>query len=103
MMLLFLAQAVFTGNQACAPCHKAIFESYQRTPMAQSSGAVTGDEDSETAKVGKLDPKLDTRIIVGPYGIIVNPLDNSIWGSTDEVEVPGQIFRIDRGTNPPEK
>ena len=65
-------------------------------------GAVTGDEDSETARLGKVDPKLDTRIIVGPYGIIVNPVDKAIWGSTDEVEVPGQIFRIDRGTNPPE-
>jgi hypothetical protein len=43
MMLLFLAQAVFTGNQACAPCHKAIFDNYQRTPMARSSGRVAGD------------------------------------------------------------
>jgi hypothetical protein len=68
----------------------------------QRGRAVTGDEDSESARLGKFDPKLDTRIIVGPYGIIVNPVDNSIWGSTDEVEVPGQIFRIDRGSNPPE-
>ena len=42
MMLFLLAQAVFTGNQACAPCHKGIFESYQRTPMARSTGLVTG-------------------------------------------------------------
>ena len=63
--------------------------------------AVTGDEDSETARAGRVDPKLDTRIIAGPYGIIVNPVDNAIWGSTDEVEVPGQIFRIARGDNPP--
>lgn len=63
---------------------------------------VTGDEDSETAGLGKADPKLDTRIIVGPYGIVMNPVDDTIWGSTDEVEVPGQIFRIDRGSNPPE-
>ncbi|MEO8126091.1 MAG: multiheme c-type cytochrome [Bryobacteraceae bacterium] len=42
MMFLLLAQAVFTGNQACAPCHKAIFASYQRTPMARSSGVVSG-------------------------------------------------------------
>ena len=49
-----------------------------------------------------MNAKLDTRIIAAPYGIIMNPVDDSIWGSTDEVEVPGQIFRIDRGSNPPE-
>ena len=31
------------------------------------------------------------------YGIIVNPVDGSIWGATDEVEVPGQIFRLELG------
>jgi len=56
----------------------------------------------EAAKPAAIDPKLDTRIEVGAYGIIVNPVDGSIWGSTDEVEVPGQIFRLDRGSNPPE-
>ena len=30
--------ADFVGNQACAPCHAAIYRSYTRTPMAQSSG-----------------------------------------------------------------
>ena len=64
--------------------------------------SVTGDEDSETARLGRIDTSRDTRIIVGPYGIVMNPVDDSIWGSTDEVEVPGQIFRIDRGSNPPE-
>jgi hypothetical protein len=64
-------------------------------------GHVTGDEDSATGKAGKVDPKLDTRIQVSPYGIIVNPVDNALWGATDEVEVPGQIFRVERGSNPP--
>jgi cytochrome c-type biogenesis protein CcmH/NrfG len=36
--------ADFVGNNACAPCHAAIFRSYMRTPMAQSSGKV-GTED----------------------------------------------------------
>jgi hypothetical protein len=47
------------------------------------------------------DPKRDTRINVGAYGIIVNPVDDTLWGATDEVAVPGQIFRLDRGDNPP--
>ena len=28
----------FVGNQACAGCHSAIYESYQKTPMAHASG-----------------------------------------------------------------
>jgi hypothetical protein len=61
----------------------------------------TGDEDTAASRVGKFDPKLDTRVIISPYGVIVNPVDNSLWGATDEVEVPGQIFRVERGNNPP--
>jgi len=53
------------------------------------------------SKPGAFDPKRDTRINVGAYGIIVNPIDRTLWGATDEVEVPGQIFRLERGTNPP--
>jgi hypothetical protein len=36
--MILLAQALFLGNAACAPCHARIFETYSRTPMAQSSG-----------------------------------------------------------------
>jgi hypothetical protein len=65
------------------------------------AGATTGLEDTATGKVGTFDAKLDTRINVGSYGIIVNPVDQSLWGATDEVVVPGQIFRLERGSNPP--
>jgi hypothetical protein len=64
-------------------------------------GRVIGDEDTATGKLASFDPKLDTRVQVSPYGIIVNPVDKTLWGATDEVEVPGQIFRVDRGSNPP--
>ncbi len=40
--------ADFVGNKACAPCHAAIFRSYMRTPMAQSSGKA-GTEDPKEA------------------------------------------------------
>ncbi len=38
----------YVGNEACAPCHASIYESYQRTAMAQASGPamdnlLTGD------------------------------------------------------------
>jgi predicted CXXCH cytochrome family protein len=31
----------YVGNEACSPCHAAIFESYQRTAMAHASGSAT--------------------------------------------------------------
>jgi len=33
-----------TGSEVCAACHHEIFDSYQKTGMARSSGAVTGIE-----------------------------------------------------------
>src|SRR5262245_8216404 len=38
--MLLLAAAVFVGSQACRTCHPAIFDSYMKTAMAQSSGRV---------------------------------------------------------------
>src|SRR5712692_8509238 len=51
--LVFLAMpgalaADFVGNKACAPCHAAIYRSYLRTPMAQSSGTVGTQDVSES-------------------------------------------------------
>jgi hypothetical protein len=65
------------------------------------AGRATGDEDTAASRVGTFDPTRDTRLNVGSYGVIVNPVDQSLWGATDEVEVPGQIFRLERGSNPP--
>ena len=42
MIILLLAQVLYVGNQACADCHAEIFKAYRQTPMAQSSGVVTG-------------------------------------------------------------
>ena len=49
---------------------------------------------------GRHDPKLDTRVQIGSYGVVVNPVDDTLWGVPDEF--PGQIFRFDPGDNPPE-
>jgi hypothetical protein len=71
-------------------------------PARRGSIRAIGNEETQSAAVGKIDPKLDTRVAAAAYGIIVNPADNSIWGATDEVEIPGQIFRLVPGANPPE-
>ena len=46
-----------------------------------------------------IDPTKDTRIRAGYYGVAVNPVDGSIWGSS--LGFPGSIIRLDPGSNPP--
>jgi hypothetical protein len=45
------------------------------------------------------DPAKDMRVAGFAYGIIVNPVDQSVWWATSGV--PGRIGRLDLGTNPP--
>jgi hypothetical protein len=47
-----------------------------------------------------LEPAKDMRVSGFAYGIIVNPVDGSIWWASPGV--PGRIGRLDRGSNPPE-
>ena len=47
-----------------------------------------------------LDLTIDTRVNVGSYGIIPSPIDDAVWGSG--TQFPGRIWRLDRGSNPPE-
>ncbi len=42
ILLLLAPAALYVGNHACAACHSEIFKAYSQTPMAQSSGVVTG-------------------------------------------------------------
>jgi hypothetical protein len=46
-----------------------------------------------------LDPAKDMRIAGFPYGIIVNPIDGSVWWAVSGV--PGRIARLEIGANPP--
>jgi len=41
--LLLLAAATFTGNESCRPCHSAIVKTYERTPMARSTGTIANN------------------------------------------------------------
>jgi hypothetical protein len=45
------------------------------------------------------DPAKDMRVAGFAYGIIVNPVDGSVWWGTSGV--PGRIARLDPGSNPP--
>ena len=51
-------------------------------------------------QLGDFDPTLDTRMSPGSYGIIVNPVDNVVWGGG--TEFPGRIWRLELGDDPPE-
>ena len=50
---------------------------------------------------GPRDPNLDTQFTGFAYGVVVNPVDNSVWVARTG-GVPGRIYRLDLGENPPE-
>jgi hypothetical protein len=47
-----------------------------------------------------VNPRLDTEVRHNLYAVIPSPVDNSVWGSSENT--PGYIVRVDRGDNPPE-
>ena len=50
-------------------------------------------------KSDALDPQLDKHYAGSAYGIIVSPVDGSVWYA--DPGVPGAIVRLERGSNPP--
>ncbi len=50
---------------------------------------------------GPRDPNQDSQFTGFAYGVIVNPVDNSVWISRTG-GVPGRIYRLELGDNPPE-
>ena len=49
---------------------------------------------------GPRDPSRDTQLTGFAYGVIVNPVDNSIWVARTG-GVPGRLIRLELGDNPP--
>ncbi len=45
-----------------------------------------------------IDPNKDTRVTTGFYGVAVNPVDGTVWGSS--LGFPGSILRLDPGSDP---
>jgi hypothetical protein len=53
------------------------------------------------AAAAPYDPKLDTMVRYNLYSVIPSPVDDSIWG-VSENPFPGMLVRLQRGSNPPE-
>ena len=45
------------------------------------------------------DPKLDTQVTFSLYAVIPSPVDDSVWGVSEQY--PGYLVRLQRGNNPP--
>jgi hypothetical protein len=45
-----------------------------------------------------VEPAKDKRVVIGYYGVAVNPVDGSIWGSS--LGFPGYVARFNPGPNP---
>ena len=66
----------------------------------QAIGAATDYESAGKSEV-KVDPKKDTRILGGQYGIDMNPVDDSTWYAQND-PYGSPVLRFTRGANPPE-
>jgi hypothetical protein len=45
------------------------------------------------------DPKLDTQVTYSMYAVIPSPVDDTVWGVSEQF--PGFLVRLQRGNNPP--
>ncbi len=72
-----------------------------KTGAKPSEVVISGNyKEWNTLNKGEFDPKKDTLVPGGLYGIGVSPVDNSVWGGLSSY--PGGVVRVDRGTNAPE-
>ena len=59
-----------------------------------------GNRDEWVEPNEPVDPAKDKRVVIGYYGVAVNPVDGSIWGSS--LGFPGYVARFNPGPNPTE-
>ncbi len=57
------------------------------------------EEGGGGGRLGKLDSKLDTRVLFGSYGVIASPVDGSAWAAS--TDFPGHLYRFTPGSTPP--
>jgi hypothetical protein len=70
-------------------------------PAAPAGGGGGGRGGRGGAPAAPYDPKLDTMTRFNLYAVIPSPVDDSIWG-VSENPFPGMLVRLQRGNNPPE-
>ena len=59
------------------------------------------NEPARRGQAADLDPALDTRVVIGSYGVIADPTDEkAVWISSNRF--PGKLARLHVGDNPPE-
>jgi hypothetical protein len=63
-------------------------------------GGRSQEEGGGGGRLGNFDPKLDTRVNAGSYGVVVSPTDDSVWSAG--TGYPGRFTRLELGANPPE-
>src|SRR5438552_4660103 len=51
------------------------------------------------APAAPFDPKLDTMVSYSMYSVIPSPVDDTVWGVSEQY--PGFLVRLQRGSNPP--
>jgi hypothetical protein len=78
------------GQRAAAPAPAA-------APAAAGGRAGRG----AGAPAAPYDPKLDTIVRYNLYSVIPSPVDDSVWGISEN-PFPGMLVRLQRGNNPPE-
>jgi hypothetical protein len=80
-------------------------------PAARGGGAPAGDGAAAAgggrgrgrgaAAAAPFDPKLDTQVSYNLYSVIPSPVDDTVWG-VSENPFPGMLVRLQVGNNPPE-
>jgi hypothetical protein len=68
------------------------------TPLILDTNG-NGKQDAWVEPDQPIDPTKDKRIAAGFYGVMPNPVDGSVWGSS--LGFPGAIVRLNPGSNPP--
>src|SRR5207247_2100879 len=70
-------------------------------PAAAAGGGGGGRGRGRGGPAAPYDPKLDTMVRYNLYSVIPSPVDDSVWGISEN-PYPGMLVRLQRGNNAPE-
>ena len=78
---------------------RGMCSSGRRTPRCIWATRPAAVAAPERRASGPVDPKLDTMVSYSLYSVIPSPVDDSVWGVSEQY--PGFLVRLQRGNNPP--